>query len=253
MQRQSNEPSMLEMFSIMPPAVDLEDVKALRDSLTAKLQEVDKALTYLQTLRMPVPGIDFEVPQAPTMGDILDNVRPLLPSLIPEIKDGKTPTKEELTALIQPLIPDPIPGTPGKDAKELKVEHVIDKIKKQKLQVEHINGLPEILDDVRRQTTKGYLHGGGVPSLSAGTGVTLTPKNDGGYTVSASGTTISSETPTGTVDGSNTIFTVLHTPLFVMIDGVIRVNGYGYTLAGLTINVDPLAPPVQVIRSFYNA
>ncbi len=68
-----------------------------------------------------------------------------------------------------------------------------------------------------------------------------------------SGTTLTAETPVGTVDGVNTIFTVAHTPIFMEIDGMIRVNGYGYTYAAPTITTDPLTPPVQSIISFYNA
>lgn len=59
------------------------------------------------------------------------------------------------------------------------------------------------------------------------------------------------ETPSGTVDGSNTTFTVLNTPKALIIDGMMRFENFGYTLVGLTITVDPLAPPASFIRSFY--
>ena len=67
--------------------------------------------------------------------------------------------------------------------------------------------------------------------------------------VSSSGPT--EETPVGTVNGSNVTFTVSNTPKFVIIDGMFRVSGQGYTYSGGIITVDSLIPPVQFIRSFY--
>lgn len=68
----------------------------------------------------------------------------------------------------------------------------------------------------------------------------------------ATPTTLQMETPVGTVNGVNTIFTVSHTPVFITIDGMTRTAGYGYTYATPTITTDPLTPPVQNIESFYN-
>ncbi|RJO60393.1 hypothetical protein C4544_05200 [candidate division WS5 bacterium] len=59
------------------------------------------------------------------------------------------------------------------------------------------------------------------------------------------------ETPTGTVNGVNTTFTVTNEPKFVVIDGMIRFDGLGYTYAAGTIEVDPLIPPTSFIRSIY--
>ena len=70
---------------------------------------------------------------------------------------------------------------------------------------------------------------------------------------SGSGHTLTAETPVGTINGVNTSFTVANTPVFVEMDGTLRVNGYGYTYAGGIITTDPLLPPTQSIISFYNA
>lgn len=69
-----------------------------------------------------------------------------------------------------------------------------------------------------------------------------------------SGATLTEETPTGTIDGSNNIFNVGHTPVFLEIDGKLRTEGYGYTYDSGTgdITVDPLIAPVQSILSFWN-
>jgi hypothetical protein len=73
------------------------------------------------------------------------------------------------------------------------------------------------------------------------------------YYASVTAKTLTQETPTGTVNGVNTLFTTANTPLYVIVDGMFRVSGFGYSYAGVTITVDSLAPPVQFIRSFFNA
>lgn len=67
-----------------------------------------------------------------------------------------------------------------------------------------------------------------------------------------SGSTLSSETPTGAVNGSNTVYTVLHDPLFVIIDGMFKIAGQGYSYSSPTITTDAENPPVFFIQSFYN-
>lgn len=62
---------------------------------------------------------------------------------------------------------------------------------------------------------------------------------------------ISIEVPTGTVDGSNTTFTVTNTPRFIMVDGLIRREDKGYTYLNGVITVDSLTPPAYDIISFY--
>lgn len=67
------------------------------------------------------------------------------------------------------------------------------------------------------------------------------------------GSALTAEIPTGSVNGSNTTFTVSNEPLFVVIDGLHRRAGKGYTYSGGTITVDPLSPPNYDIISYYNA
>lgn len=43
-------------------------------------------------------------------------------------KDGKTPTKEELVALMKPLIPSPIPGKPGKNGDTPSTKKILELI-----------------------------------------------------------------------------------------------------------------------------
>ena len=68
-------------------------------------------------------------------------------------------------------------------------------------------------------------------------GFFLTPLGGGGSSIS---------TPTGTVNGSNTSFTASATPLFVVSDGIVYFESFGYSLSGLAITMS--IPPSQYIR-----
>lgn len=63
------------------------------------------------------------------------------------------------------------------------------------------------------------------------------------------GTGLQSETPTGTVNGSNVTFTTTNTPKFVIADGNIYVSGFGYQFAAGTITMD--IAPIRWIRDLY--
>lgn len=90
----------------------------------------------------------------------------------------------------------------------------------------------------------------------SGTTITATPNQTTKYTditIATAGATIGSETPVGAVDGVNTVYTVTHTPLFIIADSNFRIAGQGYTYSAPTITMDPLIPPVQFIQSYYSA
>ncbi len=68
---------------------------------------------------------------------------------------------------------------------------------------------------------------------------------------SSSGTSVSIETPSGTINGSNSSFTVLNTPKFISVDGLNKFSPSNYTYSAGTITIVDGAPPVQQIISFY--
>ena len=68
-------------------------------------------------------------------------------------------------------------------------------------------------------------------------GFFLTPIGGGGGTIS---------TPTGTVNGSNTSFTVTAVPLFIVSDGIVYFENFGFSITGLAITMT--IPPSQYIR-----
>jgi len=59
----------------------------------------------------------------------------------------------------------------------------------------------------------------------------------------------SSETPAGSVNGSNTSFTVSNEPAWIIVDGITYFDGAGYTYSAGTLTID--TPPVSFIRSIY--
>ena len=226
--------SMREEFM----ALHSREIEALRKEFESKLPQ-NEILKHIQTLRGE-DGLDADedeivdrVVQAvmshvknghtPTQDELLNLIQPL----IPIVQDGHTPTKSELLDLIHPLIPVVENGkTPTTMELENiirsmipKSEEIIEKLnsKEEVIEQKTIKGLTKTLKFLERlQKTKTYFHGGGTSS-------------GGGGTV---------ETPTGAVNGSNTSYTVTAEPDWVIADGVTYFAGAGYTYAALTITMD---------------
>lgn len=66
---------------------------------------------------------------------------------------------------------------------------------------------------------------------------------------SGGGGSSSVETPSGTINGSNTSFTVSNEPKWIIADGVTYFEGAGYSYSAGTLTID--TPPVSFIRSIY--
>lgn len=84
-------------------------------------------------------------------------------------------------------------------------------------------------------------------------GATITSVGDGreiNVTIPSSGGVIP-EVPTGTVNGSNTTFTVTNTPLWISVDGTNKFSPTNYTYATGTITIVDGAPPTLEIHSFH--
>lgn len=65
---------------------------------------------------------------------------------------------------------------------------------------------------------------------------------------------IAFETPSGTVDGANVTFTVLHIPVYLTLGGAVLIENDGYTRSGLTLTMVVAPPPGSgaAFRSAYN-
>lgn len=151
-----------------------------------------------------------------------------------------------------------IVGPAGKDADESKIiKAILDRIE--------IPDLKDLEEKIKNLETKPNMQifGGNRPITVQGsgtvktktarvinfTGATVSQSTDGVTTVAISAGGANVETPTGDVNGTNTTYTVLNTPKFIVIDGATYYEGFGYSLAGLTITTG--IPPVTFIRSHY--
>lgn len=218
----------------------------------------------------------------PTNEELISLIEPLIPEPKNGI-DGKTPTEEELKRLIKLLIPKPIvgpqgppgesiigpmgpvgpAGVDGKSADSVEISAVVNEAVKQlkalkgekRLHIKHLDGLDKFLADARDKIkaevtyqSVGRVIGGG--SYTAGTGIVISSDKVISSTITGGGGTgFTKETPAGTVDGSNAVFTVTHAPNYVVSDGITYFDGAGYILAGLTITLT--VPPTSYIRSYY--
>jgi hypothetical protein len=198
----------------------------------------------------------------------------------PKGDSGKSPSRGELKAIIEPLIPEsiaideialansiqadiekklPALGNAIRDALELLSGD-------DRLDITALRGIEELKDLIDGAVQKaGVKSGWGAHPLTIQqsgttkakvarvinfTGATVSINASGVITVAitgGSGWTV--ETPTGTVDSSNTAFTATATPIYIVVDGVQYFENDGYTLSGLDITTT--VPPTGFIRSIY--
>lgn len=194
----------------------------------------------------------------------------LIKRVMPTVKDGVTPSEETLRELIKGMIPEvkhgktPIKGLDYKDGDnadpETTANLVLEKLMGKKFKLEHIEGLEQTLGAIRKQTEKGYLHGSGIPALSAGAGIQLIPLPGGGYQVvntAGGGTGVYNESPTGTVDGANKDFVLAHTPIAGSIQ--VYINGqrlglstdFTLTLGTITFIMAPINGSIILVDYLY--
>lgn len=182
--------------------------------------------------------------------------------------DGDTITPEDIVPYVLAKIPDvkaqnvdmevlkrsvlaSLPFMEQKEGEdhEFSPELLHEALKKKPLQIEHVVGLSRLLEGMDYRL-RSLVHGGG-DTIKAGANVTLTRNADGTTSVSAaSATGTNFETPTGTVNGVNTAFTVANTPKYLIVDNTILIENVDYTLSGLNITITG-APPTRFIRSAY--
>lgn len=84
------------------------------DDLTAQTPQamVQKRIKEVDALLKQMKANPPKDGKTPTKEELLALIKPLIPAPIPGAP-GKTPTEDQLLDLIEPLIPDPIPGPPG--------------------------------------------------------------------------------------------------------------------------------------------
>lgn len=193
---------------------------------TALILEIGKRLEYLDKLiaqvyvmqkgekgDTPIAGVHYPIPKDGVSVDHEKVVQDVL-AKIPQPKDGKDAViDDKLIARIAKL-------TKGKDGKAPTLDEVVKHIK-ENLTVEHIPGLKREIDLVHNQLA-GKIYGkdtlirGGGDTVEAGTNITITKVNGKSRISSSGGGGIL--TPTGAVDGSNTVFVFASTPSIITVD-----------------------------------
>lgn len=163
-------------------------------------------------------------------------------------------------------------GYPGNDGKSVEKEEVVAEVMK-KIPVRTVevpqfifgggggSKVIEIWDDTGRigqDIRKIIFAGAGIVASRVGDGVAVVTVSGGG-----SGSNLTEETPTGTVDGSNNVYHVDNAPLYIVVDNGYRPlvlditeldgNGFIYDAGTGNITVSDLNPPTKFIRAYYNA
>lgn len=184
------------------------------------------------------------------------------------IKDGKTPTKQEITELIKPLIPKvengktPVKGVDyddGKDGSPDTPDQVVDKVNSsdKKIKPKQIEGLTKLMNVVEEYGKNPIGGGGGsslilrsngtkisehVTELNFTTNLTGTYAGNGVVTLAASGggSLLSVVDVTGDLDGNNVTFTIPQAPttgvLMIMLGQQPQMQNVHFTLSGTAIN-----------------
>ncbi len=216
---------------VMRLAQELEDIKAEHEKVLsetkeehkAKLAELDEAIAKVHetasTMQKGEPGKDAPVLNPEIEARIVRTVQ----SKVRVPRDGVSPVLDEvkIAKIAAKYVPKPRDGKQGMPGRTAEVNHdeIVDKVfgaldsGKKKLSTKHIgdftDGLEQTIAPIRNLAA-GFRGGG--DTVGAGTNVTITTVN-GTKVISAIGssTTVYSETPTGLVNGSNKVYTVLHT------------------------------------------
>ena len=203
-------------------------------------------------------------------------------------KDGYTPIKgkdyfdgKDGESIVGPRGPRGIPGLDGigKDGKNGSPdtpEQVAEKLNTltEAVDVSVIKGAltQDYVDDQNKKVLSGMklidgriklidqrwgAHGGGLSKVSTDSTLTGIGTPSSPLSVVSSGSTLTAEVLTGTQDGSNNVFTVVHKPVFINNDGLIMTDGNGFTLSGtgpytVTFDTAPAASPAP-LQNFYNS
>lgn len=170
-------------------------------------------------------------------------------------EDGEDADEELIVEKVIPLVLEQIPAPEipdySEDIDDLKLE-----IKKVDDKITNIRTAP-IFGPSRGVFLKvNGVKQGLVSELNiVGSGVAITKVN-GLPTITITGGSGSGstavETPTGTVNGANTSFTVVNQPLYIIVDGISKFSSLHYTYLAGTITITDGAPPTQFIRSVYS-
>lgn len=252
----SDSPSKEEVAKVIASIVKI---------IAEQKREFNQQISELERIVRNVKTQKGEKGDKPTAKELMTLITPLIPD-VKDGEDGKSPDPIEVAKIVEEEIIDDLPkyGEKFRDGLEiLRGDERLDK--------SAVKGIEEIEENIKKINITYQGHGGsglrGIElyvdnvskgliqflNLVEGTGVTLSHAVVGerhDVTISSTGGTGGGwETPVGTVDGSNTSFTVSNEPETVMADGATYTDGFGYTYLAGTITMD--IAPKQWIRSSF--
>jgi hypothetical protein len=234
----------------------LQKVQALEDEIASLKQELSKnppedvrieKVALRLAAKISAKGEDGHTP---TKEELLALIKPL----IPQIKDGATPTKEELLALIRPLIVIPKDGLTPTDEQLLSlIEPLIPALPElepifAQMEISVLNSvekkLPElgyaIRDSLELLQDEERLDVTAIKGLKEAIDVIdkKASRHVGGV-VRMNSLSDLIITPTGTVDDSNTVFTFSWgKPQMVNVNGAFYVEGHGWSFTSGSVVLD---------------
>ena len=163
---------------------------SINEKFNNKLQEVSNTLAEVLKIRKGEDGKDAD--EEKIVQDVLAripkpkeiNEEMLAKTILGKIPKNKPIDENSIAGKILAKVPKPV---------EIDPMSIIDKIMNlpegKKLKASNIDGLEQTISSFRSQLAKGYLHGGGISSIVAGSGITAVDDGSGHITVSAPGST----------------------------------------------------------------
>lgn len=201
--------------------------------------------------QLPIPKITEEEKDTVVQNvlSVLDpKVESLVQRYVKQIEIPEPPKVDEDGLIARILKKIPKPKVPKVEIPKIDYDEIARRVEK-KVGVKDIEGLEQTLSALKTQTSQGYLHGGGVTELFAGSGITLSRDTNGNYTITSTGSggaNVATEGVTATQSGSNVEIdlTQLANPyttiLLVLRNGLVAYPGdtnLGYSQAGDIITV----------------
>lgn len=245
-------PQTGDVFSASQSLVNVvKELEELKKKLLSKVDEAEREIERAKEIQKGDRGERGErgfTGMTGAKGEKGDSIRGEKGEKGDKGDDGKTPDKDEIARAV--LAKLPFINT-EKDEAEIDDTKLLEKLDK-KLNIKHIDGLEQTLHALQTQTKGGYLHGGGVPSLQAGTGILLTKTSDGGYSISYTGggggyTLLDA---TGDIDDVNTDYTFISKPIFIIQNSVWYRENKGWTWNAGTLTAT-MSVPTQTGSDIY--
>ncbi len=219
------------------------------------IQELKKARQISSEIKKLFPNTQrrvFSKPKKQNNLDFLYKYGAQRPKLKKEVSRIPSPLKFDYEAL---KVRD---GKDGRDGKDVNIEEVVARIlaalKVPEIDVEE--AVKQVIEKIQKEKLIDVSHIRNFQSfVYKGTKYQVEELMHGGASSSASGSTLTSETPTGAIDDSNVTFTVVHQPLYIIVNGAQYTVGtglYASYLAG-TITLTSAVGTGGFITSFYNS